>query len=77
MVKNASRALKTCVHLAFDPNFDVGIGAFYPEKFRKAYYVSGRRNYPRKKWLPGESALLTVMLALVVSVPSSFLAMQV
>ena len=27
--------------------------------------------------VPGESALLTVMLALVVSVPSSFLAMQV
>ena len=39
MVRNASRALKIGVHLPFDPNFDVGIGTFYPEKFRQAYYI--------------------------------------
>ena len=27
------------VHLAFDPNFDVGIGTFYPKKFRQAYCI--------------------------------------
>ena len=38
MVRNASRALKIGVHLPFDPNFDVGIGTFYLEKFRQAYW---------------------------------------
>ena len=33
MVRNASRALKIDVHLAFDPCFDVEIGTFYPENF--------------------------------------------
>ena len=33
MVRNASRTLKIGVHLPFDPNFDVGIGTFYPKKF--------------------------------------------
>ena len=37
MVRNASRALKIGVHLPFDPNFDVGVRTFYPEKFRQAY----------------------------------------
>ena len=36
VVRNASRALKIGVHLPFDPHFDVGIGTFYPEKFRQA-----------------------------------------
>ena len=39
MVRNASRALKIGVHLAFDTNFDMEIGTFYPEKFRLAYYA--------------------------------------
>ena len=39
MVRNASRALKIGVHLAFDLNFDVEIGTFYPKKFREAYYI--------------------------------------
>ena len=43
MVRNASRALKISVHLAFDPNFNVEIGTFYPEKFRQAYYTTGSR----------------------------------
>ena len=33
MVRNAFRALKIGVYLPFDPNFDVGIGTFYPENF--------------------------------------------
>ena len=37
MVRNASRSLKFGVHLPFDPNFDMGGGTFYPEKFRQAY----------------------------------------
>ena len=40
MVRNASRALKIGVHLPFDPNFDVGVRTFYPEKFRQAYYTA-------------------------------------
>ena len=40
MVRNASRAHKIGVHLAFDPNFDAEIGTFYPEKFRQAYCTS-------------------------------------
>ena len=43
MVRNASRALKIGVHLPFDPNFDVGIGAFYPEKFWQAYSIGHRQ----------------------------------
>ena len=37
MVRNASRALKIGVHLPFDPNFDLGISTYYPEKFQQAY----------------------------------------
>ena len=52
MVSNASRALKIGVHLAFDPNFDVEIGTFYPEKFRQAYIVQGQANISEVTYLP-------------------------
>ena len=34
--RNASRMLKIGVHSPFDPNFDLGGGTFYPQKFRQA-----------------------------------------
>ena len=40
MIRNASETLKIGEHSTFDPNFDVGIGTFYPEKFRQAYCTS-------------------------------------
>ena len=40
MLRNASRALKIGVHLPFDPNIGVGMGTFYPEKFRQTSYIS-------------------------------------
>ena len=49
MVKNVTRVLKIGVHSPFDPNFDVGSGTFYPEKFRLAYCTLGESiglNYP-------------------------------
>ena len=47
MVRNASKMLKIVAHSPYDPNFDVGIGTFYPEKFRQAY-VSEDSKFKRK-----------------------------
>ena len=44
MVRNASRTLKIGVHSPFDPNFDVGGGTFYPQKFRQAYCIAFTSN---------------------------------
>ena len=60
MVRNAYKTLKIGVHLPFDPNFDVRIGTFYPEKFRQAYYVVGI-DFGSPTHLDSFSCLLSVL----------------